>query len=300
LSLVLASCAPAAAPAPDPVTVSVVETQIVEREVVVTVVVEGESREVIITATPAPTAEARPVKKVASNVQYVAVMVYREGNEIKGYEYELYKEALNRAGYDVEVVDVAFAGIFAGLQAEKWDLACSNIFITIERENEMDFTEPFFEGFDFLVALEDGPVKTLEDIRGKTLGTETGTSQAAYLASLSAEYGPFQTNLYEDSETQWGDLMNGRIAALSTGGTAFALRLRANPIFVKVAESQDNFKVGCAMRTGDPFKEEFDTALRSMKEDGTTAALFEKYFLFPAPEDSAATTIFTEPHVPTR
>ena len=65
--------------------------------------------------------------------------IYREGTEIKGYEYELYKEALNRAGYDVEVVDVAFAGIFAGLQAEKWDMACSDIYITKAREDEMDF-----------------------------------------------------------------------------------------------------------------------------------------------------------------
>jgi len=119
LTISLAACAPAA-PA---------EPQVVEKEVIVTVIVEGAPKEIVVTATPEPTVEPRPVVKVASNVQ-LPHTIYREGTEIKGFEYEVYKEALNRAGYDVDVIDVAFAGIFAGLQAEKWDMACSGIYIT--------------------------------------------------------------------------------------------------------------------------------------------------------------------------
>ena len=61
LSISLAACAPAPTP-------EVIE-KIVEKEVVVTVMVEGATKEIIITATPEPTVEPRPVKKVASNVQ---------------------------------------------------------------------------------------------------------------------------------------------------------------------------------------------------------------------------------------
>jgi ABC-type amino acid transport substrate-binding protein len=299
LSLVLASCAPAVAPAPDPVTVSVVETQIVEREVVVTVVVEGETKEIVITATPAPTDIPRPVKKVASNAQ-IALRIYKEGNEVKGYEYDLYKEALNRAGYEVELVDVAFAGIFAGLLAEKWDMACSNIFITMQRAEEMDFTEPFNEGFDVAVAKKSSDVQSLSDFQGKVIGSETGTSQAAWLAGMNTEYGPFQTQLYEDAETQWLDLDNGRISALTTSFITAVLKIKDNPDLQIIAESDDNFMVGCFLRKGDPLKAEMDTALQSMKEDGTLAALYEQYFGTKPPADSAIVNIFTEPHVPTR
>jgi ABC-type amino acid transport substrate-binding protein len=282
----LAACAPAA-------------PQVVEKEVLVTVVVEKEGETVVVTATPEPTIEPRPVKKVASNVQILR-RIYREGNEIKGYEYEIYKEALNRAGYDLEVVDVAFAGIFAGLQAEKWDMACSNIFITLARVEEMDFAEPFLEGYDVAVALKDGEVKSLDDFAGKIIGTETGTSQAAWLATLTNEYGPYQTQLYEDAETQWLDLETGRIDALTTSFITAVVRLEENPNVEIIANSEDNFLVSCALRKGDPLKAEVDAAIQSMKEDGTIAALFEKYFLIAPPADSAAVTVFTEPHVPTR
>jgi ABC-type amino acid transport substrate-binding protein len=241
----------------------------------------------------------RPVKKVASNAQRI-VQWYREGDGYAGYEYETIKEALNRAGYDMEVVDVAFAGIFAGLQAEKWDMAASNIFITKARYAEMDFTTPYHAGYDFVAALKDGPVQSPEDMAGKVVGAETGTSQAAFVASLMEKYGPFKISLYEDAETQWGDLQSGRIAALGTGGATFAVRQRQNPIYQVVIEAEDLFMVGAAMRKGDPFVEEFNAALNSMKEDRTTAELFEKYFLFPPPEGSPDITVFTEPHVPTR
>ena len=147
LSISLAGCTPAE---PQVIEKVIERTVVVEKEVEVKVEVE---KEVVVTATPEPTIEPRPVKKVASNVQ-LPLSIFREGTEIKGYEYELYKEALNRAGYDVEVVDVAFAGIIAGLQAEKWDMACSSIYITQERLAEMDFSEPFQEDTDLLLSLK--------------------------------------------------------------------------------------------------------------------------------------------------
>lgn len=289
LSISLAACAPAPTP-------EVVE-KVVEKEVIVTVIVEGAPKEIIITATPEPTVEPRPVKKVASNVQ-LPLNIYREGTEIKGFEYEVYTEALNRAGYDVEVVDVAFAGIFAGLQAEKWDMACSGIYITKAREDEMDFTEPFRDDFDVVIGKADGDVNSLEDLKGKVAGTETGTSEAAYLASLMAEYGPFETQLYEDKETSYLDLESGRIVALTDSMEAFVIRKAEYPNIKVIAGNPDKFMEGCALRTGDPLKAEIDKAIESMKADGTIQEMYERNFGVPVEEGSATDTIFTEEYVP--
>lgn len=40
----------------------------------------------------------RPVVRVASNVN-IPLRIFRAGDEIQGYEYEVYKEALERAGF---------------------------------------------------------------------------------------------------------------------------------------------------------------------------------------------------------
>lgn len=286
----LLGCTPAPAPTP----------QVVEKVVEITKIVKGET--VVITATPmppTPTVVPLPVVKVASNVS-LPLRIYKEGNVIKGFEYDVYKQALNRAGYDVQVVDVAFAGIFAGLQSEKWDMACSSIYITKEREDQMDFTEPLAEGFEAAVAPVDGEVKTLADFKGKVIGTETGTSQAAWLASMQKEYGPFQIRGYEERETQYLDLEAGRIQALTTGYNTAVIYLKDKPKYHIIATSKNNFMIGCAVRKDDALKEKFNKALQEMKKDGTTEKLYVQYFGQKPPADSAVTRIFTEPYVPNK
>ena len=174
----------------------------------VTKIVEKE-KIVEVTAVPA---EKRPVIKVGQNVGN-SPWVFNEGGTIVGFETEMVREALDRLGYDMEVVDVPFAGIFAGLQADKWQIAASSIFIKKERVEQMDFSDPWFDDYESFVVPVGSDIQSLEDLKGKTIGTESGTSHDAYLNSLMEEYGPFEIKGY-DRRAEWVlDLQAGRIDA---------------------------------------------------------------------------------------
>jgi len=240
----------------------------------------------------------RPVVRVASNVN-IPLRIFRAGDEIRGYEYEVYKEALERAGYEVEVTDVAFSGLFSGLQAEQWDVVASNVFITPERHAEMDHSEPYLAAFDALMVREDDNVQSLEDLEGKVVGTETGTTQAAYAEALNEEYGPFEIRAYEDIETQMLDLEVGRIDGLTLGYPTARVYINERGLFEVLATNDASFMIGAFFRKGDPLRDEFDEALRTMKEDGTTADLFEEYFGDTPDDDSPVVRVFEEPYVPT-
>ncbi len=240
----------------------------------------------------------RPQIKVASNVQ-IPLRIFFEGRQIKGYEYEVYSEALNRAGYDTYVVDVAFAGIFAGLQANKWDIAASNIFITKARAEEMDYSDPYLEANDVIIIRDDDDrISSLEDLRGKVVGTEVGTTQAAYAAQLQAQYGPFEIRGFEDVETQFMDLEAGRIDALTLGHATAVVYIQERGMFEVLAHSDADFMIGSFFRKGDPLRDEFNAALNEMKADGTVAALYEKYFGYAPPEGSAPVKVWEEQYYP--
>ena len=238
----------------------------------------------------------RKVIRVASNVT-IPYEIFWENDEVHGYEADIYQEVLRRAGYEVEIVDLAFAGILPGLLAEKWDLACSEIFITAERMEEMDFCDPFQESFEKMVTLWDSDVNSFEDLKGKTVGAETGTSQAMWVASLQEKYGPFEIKTYDDRATQYLDLDTGRIDALG-GGNSAGMTGDEPGTYRLVGVSDDNSMISCAVRKGDPLKEIFNKYLNELKEEGITAELYEKYYGEPAPEHSAITDVFTEPYVP--
>lgn len=242
--------------------------------------------------------EEKPVVRIASNVT-LPYQIFWEGEEVKGYEAEIYQEVFRRAGYDVEIIDLAFAGILPGLLAEKWDMACSNIFITAERMEDMDFVDPYYESFERMITPWESGITSFDDLKGKTIGAETGTSQAMWVASLQEKYGPFEIKTYDDRATQYLDLDTGRIDALAggnetgvTGGEKNAYRI--------VGYSEENSMIACAVRKGDPLKDIFNKYLNELKEEGFTAALFEKYYGDKAPEDSAVTHVFTEPYVPAK
>lgn len=244
-------------------------------------------------------AEQRETITVASNVQ-IPLRIFYEGQDIRGYEYELYTEALERAGYEVEVEDVDFSGIIPGLQAEQWDVAASNIFITEERASEMDSSEPYLESFDaIMVREEDDSISDFSDLEGKVVGTEIGTTQAAFASQLEDEYGPFEeTRGYDDIETQLLDLENGRIDALTLGHPTAVEYIADGRPFSVLGLSEDNFMIGAFFREGDPLRDEFTEALQEMKEDGTTAELYETYFGDPPDEGSAPVRVFSEPYDP--
>ncbi len=239
----------------------------------------------------------RPVVRVASNVN-IPLRIFRAGNEIQGYEYEVYTQALERAGYEVEVTDVAFSGLFSGLQAEQWDVVASNVFITPVRHAEMDHSEPYLAAFDALIVRENDNIATMEDLAGGVVGTETGTTQAAYAETLNATYGPFEIRGYQDIETQLLDLEVGRIDALTLGYPTAVQYIQERGLFEVLATNDASFMIGAFFRKGDPLRDEFNEALRSMKADGTTAELFEKYFGEAPGEDSAVVRVFDEPYVP--
>lgn len=239
----------------------------------------------------------RPGVRVASNVN-IPLRIFRAGNEIQGYEYEVYKLALERAGYEVQVTDVAFSGLFSGLQAEQWDVVASNIFITPVRHAEMDHSEPYLGAFDAVIVRENDNIQTLEDLAGGVVGTETGTTQAAYAEALNAEYGPFEIRAYEDIETQLLDLEVGRIDALTLGYPTAVTYIQERGLFEVLSTNDASFMIGAFFRKGDPLRDEFNAGLRSIKEDGTTAALFEKYFGDAPAEDSPVVRVFDEPYVP--
>ena len=94
------------------------------------------------------------------------------------------------------------------------------------------------------------------------------------------------------------DLEIGRIDALTLGFPTARVYVQERGLFEVLDSNDASFMIGAFFRKDDPLRDEFDEALRSMKEDGTTAALFEEYFGDAPDEDSAVVRLFDEPYVP--
>jgi polar amino acid transport system substrate-binding protein len=126
---------------------------------------------------------------------------------IVGFDPDYMRAAAREAGYQVEFKNVAWDGIFGGLAAGKFDAVCSSVTITAERQQAMDFSIPYFQVRQALVVPQSTSAVGLEDMQGKTLGAQIGTT--GYFALKQAR--GVQAKSYDEIGLAMEDLFNGRI-----------------------------------------------------------------------------------------
>ncbi len=162
------------------------------------------------------TIKAAGVIKIGTSADYPPFEYIDEGGNRVGFDIELMEEVAKRLGVTVEWVDMPFDSLIAGVQEGKIDASISAFNYTEERDQVVDFSEPYYMGEDaFLVA--DGFAGTIaapEDVAAYKVGVQTGTTQDSWLTdSLVAEGLLPEENLfrYDRADQAALDLKSGRI-----------------------------------------------------------------------------------------
>ena len=111
-------------------------------------------------------------------------MLYKYKDGCTGFEMEMLTLFAEQNGYRYELEEVPFESVLIGIAAGKYDMASASLNITAEREERVDFSDPY-HAFDVVLAVKgDGKVqktsKTLADFEQAKLGILTGSVYESY------------------------------------------------------------------------------------------------------------------------
>jgi polar amino acid transport system substrate-binding protein len=84
-----------------------------------------------------------------------------ENGEIVGFEIDLIAAMSERSGIPMTVRNVAWDGIFAGLNNGAYDAVASGVTVLEERKATMDFTTPILEVTQSIIVNNSSPVKKI-------------------------------------------------------------------------------------------------------------------------------------------
>ncbi len=102
-----------------------------------------------------------------------------DGKTIIGMDPDYAKVIGQTMGLEVELKNVTFDAILPGLAAGKYDLAMSSFTDTTEREKTVDMVTYLIAGTKFYTSADKPTeISGLEDLCGKTVAVEKGTTQA--------------------------------------------------------------------------------------------------------------------------
>lgn len=218
---------------------------------------------------------------------------------LKGYEVDIITEIARRINKDVVFYAVSWPTLFTGLLADKWDMCASNIFIKLERENMMDFAEPYLDADVACLTKKDSTLNTLADLKGKVLGVTAGSGPETWLRDNMAKYGPYELRTYEGHQDSFLDVETGRVDGAFTDMVAVDWYVKENPNMKRTVTLGLAYRVGFSFRPGDPLVPQVTKALQDMKKERFIMEAYHNYYGVYPPEESAANFIFTNGYMPT-
>lgn len=107
-----------------------------------------------------------------------------EGTEIVGIDAEIAKLIADDLGKELVIEDMAFDSIIAAVQTGKADIAMAGLTITEDRKQNINFSDPYTEAAQVIIVKTDSSVKSPEDLIGKTIGVQIGTTGDIYAADI--------------------------------------------------------------------------------------------------------------------
>lgn len=200
----------------------------------------------------------------------------------QGYDIDVVNEIAKRLNLDVTYQDTAFDTIFTDLASGTFDMVASASTITPERQNVVDFSDPYYSADQALIVAPDSDIATVEDLADQNVAAQNGTTGLTYAQDETDAanvqgfpQGPDVVNAVRAGQVDAGilDLPVAQDAVEKTGGVEVATTIPTGELY-GLAFPQDS----------DNLREAFNSELSKMKEDGSLDKIYEKYFGIPAPD----------------
>ena len=168
----------------------------------------------VLWSSPAVANEEEHVIRVASHGAYPPFTIYDGATkEWSGFEIDMWRAIGERAGYEIQFVQLDIAASFAEMDIDRVDAVAQSISITPIRQQKYDFTQPyFFSPYCLVVAESNNEVKSWKDMEGKTLGLREGHAMNEFIAALDPE-DKVKKSIYEIGNLALQDVSLGRITA---------------------------------------------------------------------------------------
>jgi polar amino acid transport system substrate-binding protein len=201
----------------------------------------------------------------------------------KGLDRDLIDAVGKQMGLKVSYLDLPWTSVLPGLEAKKFDLCIAPVTITKERMKHYAFTVPIADATAALMKrADDKSLMKPEDIAGRTVGGQKGTSQVAQLKEFAAKLPkPVEVKEYVDNNQASADLAAGRIDATvnSLPNLAYAAQQRPDAFAVITPPFGQPTYFSWVGRLDDTtLIDAINAAILAVTADGTMAKIQKTWF----------------------
>ena len=212
---------------------------------------------------------------MSTNAAFPPYEMTTDSGEFEGIDIETAQAIADKLGLELQIDDMDFDAALLAVQQGKADMVMAGVTVTDERQNVMDFTDSYATGIQSIIVKEDSDIASVDDLAGKKIGTQRGTTGYLY---CSDDFGDENVVAYDNGLTAVQMLNNGQVDCVVIDNAPAKEFIAANPglKLLDTAYVEESYAIGIG-KGNTELKDAINTALQELKADGTLQAIVDKY-----------------------
>ena len=212
---------------------------------------------------------------MSTNAAFPPYEMTTDSGEFEGIDIETAQAIADKLGLELQIDDMDFDAALLAVQQGKSDMVMAGVTVTDERQNVMDFTDSYATGIQSIIVKEDSDIASVDDLAGKKIGTQRGTTGYLY---CSDDFGDENVVAYDDGLTAVQMLNNGQVDCVVIDNAPAKEFIAANPglKLLDTAYVEESYAIGIG-KGNTELKDAINTALEELKANGTLQAIVDKY-----------------------
>lgn len=216
---------------------------------------------------------------MATNATFPPYEFY-EGTKLAGIDVELGGKIAEKLGMELEIKDVGFDTIIAGIESGSYTIGMAGMTVTETRLEKVNFSTSYAKGVQVVIVKEGSGITSIDDLTGKKIGVQQGTTGDIY-ASDTPENGGFgeeNVSKFQNGPDAVQALVSGSVDAVIIDNEPAKNYVAANAglTILPTAYADEDYAIAIS-KSNTELLAKINQALKELKDDGTIDAIVEKY-----------------------
>ncbi len=212
---------------------------------------------------------------MSTNAAFPPYEMTTDSGDLEGIDIEVAGAIAKKLGLELQVDDMDFDAALLAAQQGKSDIVMAGVSVTEERQKVMEFSDSYATGVQVIIVKEDSDIASVEDLDGKMIGTQRGTTGNIYCTD---DYGEDHITTYDNGLTAVQALMNGQVDCVVIDQEPAKAFVAANQ-GLKILDTEyvsEDYAIGMA-KGNTALQSAVNKALAELQEDGTVQSIVDKY-----------------------
>ncbi len=217
---------------------------------------------------------------MSTNAQFPPYEMVAGDGSFEGIDVEVAQAIAEKLNLELVIDDMDFDAALLAVQNGRSDIVMAGVTVNEERSAVMDFSDSYANGVQVVIVPEDSEIASIDDLEGKQIGCQRGTTGYIYCSDTpeNGGYGEENVTAYDDGATAVQALLNGQVDAVVIDNAPAQEYVNANP-GLKILDTEfanEDYAIGVA-KGNTALLDAINGALEELTADGTVQSIIDKY-----------------------